>query len=115
MFVIAVGLLVFDTLVTSWLWTRRRRRRRAAEVAHRRVSGTPTRAAELANADLARRQAIVQARSKSLHPTAEASSTPPVRALPRGIPVPPFFAMRRDAEHLASITVLVYDPAVWET
>jgi hypothetical protein len=114
MLAIAVGLLVLDASATCVLVARRRRARR--QMAEARLTSQRRDVASVAQAlndDLARRQAILLAQRQMAHQgVSDPSPDDPVGA-PRGV-ASPLVELRRAADLLSAIDVLVYDPMVWE-
>jgi hypothetical protein len=112
-FAVAVYLLVFDGLTTTWLCVRshrlfRRRRERAARAA---VVPHEATLAQRLDDDLARRQVLLQ---WSTHPACDASRGNAPEAVRRAV-AGSGYEIRRAAELLAATPELVYDAATWET
>ena len=114
MFAVAICLLVFDGLATTWLCVRtyrlsRRRRERVA-----RSAAVPHEAtlAERLNEDLVRRQARLL-EERSTHPAYEAVRGNAPETVRRAV-AGSGYEIRRAAELLAATPELVYDAATWE-
>jgi hypothetical protein len=113
-FAVAICLLVFDGLTTTWLCVRshrlaRRRRERAA-----RATVVPHEAtlAQRLNEDFARRQALLL-EQRSTHPAYDAQRGNASETVRRAV-AGSGYEIRRAAELLAATPELVYDAATWE-